>query len=244
MLFSKIIPYCLILTWIIGCSSTTKNAKFSEEKPVVKQRENNTKPQHVALKKQEPNQVKNRVEVHGDIRRYYTLSYRNIVGYDTVISQLSICKNVFTFFVENPDLPTLKRFKDAGFPMEFWSTSMCAFYGVPVAQVPRYLKKAQRLGYQRVGYDAALITKKDTTALVLSNMINVHFNRRTAQQDIHAVMNEIPGIRLEGGSLDYAFVVSVTSNRLSEILARFNALKSHRLVKFVEFIPETCEILL
>ena len=179
-----------------------------------------------------------------DIRKYESFTYRHIIGYDTLRSKLNVCKNVFTFFVENPDLPTLKRFKDAGFPMEFWSTSMCAFYGVPVAQVPRYLKKAQRLGYQRVGYDAALITKKDTTALVLSNMINVHFNRRTAQQDIHAVMNEIPGIRLEGGSLDYAFVVSVTSNRLSEILARFNTLKSHRLVKFVEFIPETCEIML
>ena len=244
MLFSKIIPYCLILTWIIGCSPTTKNAKFSEEKPVVKQRENNTKPQHVALKKQEPNQVKNRVEVHGDIRRYYTLSYRNIVGYDTVISQLSICKNVFTFFVENSDESTIKRFRQDGFPIEFWSTNMCSFYGVPSSQINHFIKKANRMGYRRLGYDAALITKKDTTALVLSNMINVHFNRRTAQQDIHAVMNEIPGIRLEGGSLDYAFVVSVTSNRLSEILARFNTLKSHRLVKFVEFIPETCEIML
>ncbi|MFM7386582.1 MAG: hypothetical protein ACKO5L_00305, partial [Bacteroidota bacterium] len=83
-----------------------------------------------------------------------------------------------------------------------------------------------------------------TTALVLSNMIKVHFDRRSAQQDLHAVMNDIPVIRLEGGSLDYAFVVSVSSNRLSEILARFNALKSHRLVMFVEFIPETCEIIL
>ena len=244
MLFRKIIPYCLILPWIIGCSSTTKNTKFSEEKPIVKQRNNNTKPQHVVLKKQEPNKNKELAEVHGDIRKYYSFSYRHIVGYDTLNSQLRICKNVFTFFVENPDLPALNRFKDAGFPMEFWSTSMCAFYGVPVAQVPRYLKKAQGLGYQRVGYDAALITKKDTTALVLSNMMNVHFDRRTAQQDIHAVMNDIPGIRLEGGSLDYAFVVSVSSNRLSEILARFNALKSHRLVKFVEFIPETCEVML
>jgi hypothetical protein len=90
----------------------------------------------------------------------------------------------------------------------------------------------------------SLVTEKDTSTLVLSNMLNVHFNRRTAQQDIHEVMNDIHGIRLEGGSLDYAFVVSVTSNRLSDILAIFNALKSHRLVKFVEFIPETCEIML
>jgi hypothetical protein len=179
-----------------------------------------------------------------DIRRYERFTYRHIIGYDTLTSQLSICKNVFTFFVENPDLPALKQFNDAGFPMEFWSTSMCAFYGVPVAHVPRYLKKAQGLGYQRVGYDAALITANDTTALVLSNMINVHFNRRTAQQDIHEVMKDVPGIRLEGGSLDSAFVVSVNSNRLSDILAIFNNLKSHRLVKFVEFIPETCEIML
>lgn len=128
--------------------------------------------------------------------------------------------------------------------MEFWSTSMCAFYGVPENQVTRYLKKGEALGYKQVGYDAILITEKDTSSLIISNMINVHFDRRTAQQDIHEVMKDIPGIRLEGGSLDYAFVVSVSSNRLSDILARFSALKSHRLVKFVEFIPETCEIML
>lgn len=121
---------------------------------------------------------------------------------------------------------------------------MCAFYGVPVTHVYRYLKKAESLGYHRVGYDAALFTKKDTTALVISNMINVYFDRRKAQQDVHEVMKDISGIRLEGGSLDYAFVVSVTSNRLSDILSRFNALKSHNLVKFVEFIPQTCEIMI
>jgi hypothetical protein len=235
---------CLAFALVFGCGPSPKNTKTRLEKPVYKQQKNKTTHQHVALKTQEPHKHEEIAEVHGDIRRYYTLSYRNIVGYDTVISQLSICKNVFTFFVENSDESTIKRFRQDGFPIEFWSTNMCSFYGVPVAQVPRYLKKAQRLGYQRVGYDAALITKKDTTALVLSNMINVHFDRRTAQLNVHEVMKDIPGIRLEGGSLDYAFVVSVTSNRLSDIIARFNALKSHRLVKFVEFIPETCEIML
>lgn len=235
---------CLAFALIIGCSPSPKNTKITPEKPAFKQQENKTTNPHITLKTQEPNKDKARIEVHGDIRRYYSLPYRHIVGYDTLNSQLSICKNVFTFFVENPDLPALKRFKELGFPMEFWSTSMCAFYGVPVAQVSRFLKKGERLGYKHVGYDAILVTEKDTSMLVLSNMLNVHFDRRTAQQDIHEVMNDIPGIRLEGGSLDYAFIVSVNSNRLSDILAIFNALKSHPLVKFVEFIPETCEIML
>ena len=235
---------CLAFAVIIGCSPSPENTKTTLEKPAFKQHKNKTTHPHVALKKQEPNKDKKLAEVHGDIRRYYSLPYRHIVGYDTLNSQLNICKNVFTFFVENPDLPALKRFKDLGFPMEFWSTSMCAFYGVPVAQVTRFLKKGERLGYKHVGYDAILVTEKDTSTLVLSNMINVHFDRRTAQQDIHEVMNDIHGIRLEGGSLDYAFVVSVNSNRLSDILAIFHALKSHPLVKFVEFIPETCEIML
>jgi hypothetical protein len=231
---------CLAFALIIGCSPSPKNTKTTLEKPVYKQQENKTTHQHVALKTQEPNKDKELAEVHGDIRRYYSLPYRHIVGYDTLNSQLSICKNVFTFFVENPDLPALKRFKDLGFPMEFWSTSMCAFYGVPVAQVTRFLKKGERLGYKHVGYDAILVTEKDTSTLVLSNMINVHFDRRTAQQDIHEVMKDIHGIRLEGGSLDYAFVVSVTSYELPLILEKFKQLNNHRLVRFVEFIPEAC----
>lgn len=231
---------CLAFALVFGCSPSPKNTKTTQEKPAFKQQENKTTHQHVTLKTQEPHKHEEIAEVHGDIRRYYSLPYRHIVGYDTLNSQLSICKNVFTFFVENSDLPALKRFKELDFPMEFWSTSMCAFYGVPVAKVTRFLNKGEGLGYKHVGYDAILITANDTIALVLSNMINVHFDRRTAQQDIHEVMNEMPGIRLEGGSLDYAFIVSVTSNRLSDIVDRFNALKSHRLVKFVEFIPEAC----
>jgi len=235
---------CLSFALVFGCNPSPKNTKNRQEKPAFKQWENTRTHQHVALKTQEPHKHKEIAEVHRDIRSYYTLSYRNIVGYDTVISQLSICKNVFTLFVENPNLPDLNRFKDVGFPIEFWSTSMCAFYGVPVAQVTRYLKKAEALGYKRVGYDATLITEKDTSALIISNMLNVHLDRHTAQRDIHQVMSDVPGIRLEGGSLDYAFVVSVNSNRVSDIVGRFKVLKNHRLVKLVEFIPESCELLL
>lgn len=129
-------------------------------------------------------------------------------------------------------------------PWNFGVHQCARFTVFPVAQVTRYLKKAEALGYKRVGYDATLITEKDTSVLVISNMLNVHFNRRTAQQDIHEVMKDVPGIRLEGGSLDYAFVVSVYSNKLTDILGRFNVLKNHKLVTFVEFIPESCEIML
>ncbi len=240
MLFRKIIPYCLILPWIIGCSPTTKNTKFSEEKPVVKQRNNNTKPQHVALKTQEPHKHEEIAEVHGDIRRYYTLSYRNIVGYDTVISQLSICKNVFTFFVENSDVSTIKRFRQDGFPIEFWSTNMCSFYGVPSSKVKHFIKKAKRLGYRLVGYDAELFNETDSIRFIASNRFTVHFDRRTAQEDLNHVLQEIKGLRLEGGSLDYAFVVSVTSYELPLILEKFKQLNNDRLVRFVEFIPEAC----
>ena len=98
---------CLAFALVFGCGPSPKNTKTTLEKPVYKQRENNIKPQHVALKTQEPHKHEEIAEVHGDIRRYYTLSYRNIVGNDTVISQLSICKNVFTFFVENSDVSTI-----------------------------------------------------------------------------------------------------------------------------------------
>ena len=230
----------LAFTLVFGCSPSPKNTKTTLEKPVCKQQENKTTHQHVTLKKQKPNKDKELAEVHGDIRRYYTLSYRNIVGYDTLTSQLSICKNVFTFFVENPDVSTIKRFRTDGFPIEFWSTNMCSFYGVPSSQVKYFIKKANMLGYRRVGYDAELFSETDSTRFIASNRFNVHFDRRTAQEDLNHVLQEIKGIRLEGGSLDYAFVVSVTSYELPLILEKFKQLNNHRLVRFVEFIPEAC----
>ena len=231
---------CLAFALVFGCSPSPKNTKTTLKKPVYKQQENKTTHQHVALKKQEPNKNKKLAEVHGDIRRYYTLSYRNIVGYDTLTSQLSICKNVFTFFVENPEVSTIKRFRKDGFPIEFWSTNMCSFYGVPSSQVKYFIKKANRMGYRRVGYDAELFSETDSTRFIASNRFNVHFDRRTAQEDLNHVLQEIKGIRLEGGSLDYAFVVSVTSYELPLILEKFKQLNNHRLVRFVEFIPEAC----
>jgi hypothetical protein len=231
---------CLAFALVIGCSPSPKNTKTTLEKPVYKQKKNKTTHQHVTLKTQEPNKALELAEVHGDIRRYYSLPYRHIVGYDTLNSQLSICKNVFTFFVENPDVSTIKRFRKDGFPIEFWSTNMCSFYGVPSSQVKYFIKKANRMGYRRVGYDAELFSETDSTRFIASNRFNVHFDRRTAQEDLNQVLQEIKGIRLEGGSLDYAFVVSVTSYELPLILEKFKQLNNHRLVRFVEFIPEAC----
>lgn len=231
---------CLAFALVFGCSPSPKNTKTTQEKPAFKQQEIKTTHPHLALKTQEPNKDKELAEVHGDIRKYYSLSYRHIVGYDTLNSQLSICKNVFTFFVENQDVSTIKRFRQDGFPIEFWSTNMCSFYGVPYSQINHFIKKAKRLGYQRVGYDAELFSETDSTRFIASNRFNIHFDRRTAQEDLNQVLQEIKGIRLEGGSLDYAFVVSVTSYELPLILEKFKQLNNHRLVRFVEFIPEAC----
>ena len=117
---------------------------------------------------------------------------------------------------------------------------MCSFYGVPSSQVKYFIKKANMLGYRRVGYDAELFSETDSTRFIASNRFTVHFDRRTAQEDLNHVLQEIKGIRLEGGSLDYAFVVSVTSYELPLILEKFKQLNNHRLVRFVEFIPEAC----
>ena len=117
---------------------------------------------------------------------------------------------------------------------------MCSFYGVPSNQVKYFIKKANRLGYRRVGYNAELFSEADSTRFIASNRFNVHLDRRTAQEDLIHVLQEIKGIRLEGGSLDYAFVVSVTSYELPLILEKFKQLNSHRLVRLVEFIPEAC----
>ena len=178
--------------------------------------------------------------IHEDIRQYTTFPYRHIGGYDTLDSQLKICKNVFTFFVENPEQETLKRFKEEGFPMEFWATDMCSFYGVQVKFVNKFLAKAKQMGFETVGYEARLITGKDTTSLIVSNNFYVHFDRRTAHVDINKILEDIEGIQQEGGSLDYAFVISVKSNKLRIITEKFHQLKNHPLVKIVTFIPEGC----
>lgn len=144
-----------------------------------------------------------------DIRTYYHVTYKHLVGYDTVTDHLQICKNIFTFFIDNPNYKELEPFRAAGFPMEFWGTDMCSFFGVPETKLNHFLDKAAQLGYTTVGYDAQLMNEQDTTSLIISNHLNVYFDRRSAQSDIDQVMKEIKGISNEGGSLAYAFVVKV-----------------------------------
>jgi hypothetical protein len=175
-----------------------------------------------------------------DIRTYYNLTYKHLVGYDIVTDHLQICKNIFTFFIDNPNYKQLEQFRAAGFPMEFWGTDMCSFFGVPETKVNSYLNKATQLGYTAVGYDARLMNDQDTTSLIISNQLKVHFDRRTAQYDIHQVMKDIDGISNEGGSLDYAFVVKVESNLIKEIIRAFKQLQQHPLIRHIEFIPESC----
>ena len=117
---------------------------------------------------------------------------------------------------------------------------MCSFYGVPSNQVKYFIKKANRLGYRRVGYNAELFSEADSTRFIASNRFKVHFDRRTAQEDLIHVLQEFKGLHLEVGGLDYAFVVSVASYELPVILEKFKQLNNPRLVRFVEFIPEAC----
>jgi hypothetical protein len=175
-----------------------------------------------------------------DIRTYYHITYKHLVGYDTVTDHLQICKNMFTFFIDNPNYKQLEQFRAAGFPMEFWSTDMCSFFGVPETKVNLFLNKAARLGYTTVGYNAQLMNEQDTSSLIISNHLEIYLNRSTAHEDIHQVMNDIDGIILEGASLDYAFVIKVKSNRIKEIILTFKKLQHHPLVRHIEFIPESC----
>ncbi|NDB34377.1 MAG: hypothetical protein EB023_03315 [Flavobacteriia bacterium] len=175
-----------------------------------------------------------------DIRTYYHITYKHLVGYDTVTDHLQICKNMFTFFIDNPNYKQLEQFRAAGFPMEFWSTDMCSFFGVPETKVNLFLNKAARLGYTTVGYNAQLMNEQDTSSLIISNHLEIYLNRSAAHEDIHQVMNDIDGIILEGASLDYAFVIKVESNRIKEIIRAFKKLQQHPLVRHIEFIPESC----
>ena len=76
MKYVNYVANCLAFALAIGCSPSPENTKTTLEKPAFKQQENKTTHQHVALKKQEPNKDKELAEVHVDIRRYSTLSYR------------------------------------------------------------------------------------------------------------------------------------------------------------------------
>lgn len=240
---SKFLHFTIILLFISCASRNQKHVENKESSQRVRTEHNRIKPKE--FKKTNPAKTP---KISGetthqqikDIRTYYQLTYKHLVGYDTVTDHLQICKNIFTFFIDNPNYKQLEQFRAAGFPMEFWGTDMCSFFGVPERKVNLFLNKAAHLGYTTVGYNAQLMNEQDTSSLIISNHLEIYLNRSTAHEDIHQVMNDIDGIILEGGSLDDAFIVKVETNRIKEIIRSFKKLQQHPLVRHIEFIPESC----
>ncbi|MFM1810200.1 MAG: hypothetical protein RLZZ382_1425 [Bacteroidota bacterium] len=240
---SKFLYYTIILLFISCASRNQKHVEKKESSKRVRTEHNCIKPKEFK-KTNSAKTPKISVETNQqqlkDIRTYYHITYKHLVGYDTVTDHLQICKNIFTFFIDNPNFKELEQFRAAGFPMEFWGTDMCSFFGVPETKVNHFINKAAQLGYTTVGYNAQLMNEQDTTSLIISNHLNVYFDRRSAQSDIDQVMKEIKGISNEGGSLEYAFVVKVKSYRIQEIVRVYKQLQQHPLVRHLEFIPESC----
>lgn len=239
----KLLHFGIILLFISCTSGIQKHVKKNESSQRVSTEHKGVKPKEFKKPNPDKSQKISGETKHQqikDIRTYYHITYKHLVGYDTVSDHLQICKNIFTFFIDNPNYKQLEQFRAAGFPMEFWGTDMCSFFGVPERKVNLFLNKAARLGYTTVGYDAQLMNEQDTTSLIISNHLNVYFNRRSAQSDIDQVMKEIKGISNEGGSLEYAFVVKVKSNRIQEIVRAYKQLQQHPVVRHLEFIPESC----
>jgi hypothetical protein len=239
----KFLHFSIIILFISCTSRNEKHVEKKESSQRVRTGHNLIKPKE--FKKTNPAITpkisgKTTHQQLKDIRTYYHVTYKHLVGYDTVTDHLLICKNIFTFFIDNPNYKDLEQFRAAGFPMEFWGTDMCSFFGVPETKVNHFLDKASQLGYTTVGYDAQLMNEQDTTSLIISNHLNVYFDRRSAQSDIDQIMKEIKGISNEGGSLAYAFVVKVQSNRIQEIVRVYKQLQQHPLVRHLEFIPESC----
>ena len=239
----KFLYFSIIILFISCTSRNEKHVEKKESSQRVRTGHNLIKPKE--FKKTNPAITpkisgKTTHQQLKDIRTYYHLTYKHLVGYDTITDHLQICKNIFTFFIDNPNYKELESFRAAGFPMEFWGTDMCSFFGVPETKVNLFLNKAAQLGYTTVGYDAQLMNEQDTTSLIISNHLNVYFDRRSAQSDIDQVMKEIKGISNEGGSVAYAFVVKVKSNRIQEIVRVYKQLQQHPLVRHLEFIPESC----
>jgi len=239
----KFLPFSIVLLFISCTSGIQRHVEKKESGNRVRNSHLRVKPKE--FKKPYPDKSQ---KISGetknqrlkDIRTYYHLTYKHLVGYDTLTDHLQICKNMFTFFIDNPNYKQLEPFRAAGFPMEFWSTDMCSFFGVPETKVNLFLNKAAQLGYTDVGYDARLMNEQDTSSLIISNHLEIYLNRSTAHEDIHQVMNDIDGIILEGASLDYAFVIKVESNRIKEIIRAYKKLQQHPLVLHIEFIPESC----
>ncbi len=187
------------------------------------------------------NLIKRNINWTQEIKYVYFSDYNNIL--DTINWTLKIAENVITFFILNEIHTKLKKFKNKGFPMEFWATEMCPFFNIPYSELKNKIAIAKDLGYANFGYKCELISTGLKEDKILTNWIRIKFKNGTSSEVVEKILSS--SIFDKTNSLchiiDQTYELSLKNRKLNSLINQFRELRKNENIEQIEFVFGSCD---
>jgi hypothetical protein len=181
------------------------------------------------------------IKLYQEIKYVYFSDYSNKL--DTINRTLKIAKNVITFFIPNEKYTELAKFKNKGFPMEFWATEMCPFFHIPSPELENKIAIAKDLGYANFGYKCELISTGLKENKILTNWIRIKFKNGTSSEALDRILSSEIFDKTHSlfHIIDQTYELSLKNRKLNSLINQFRELRKNENIEKIEFIFGSCD---
>lgn len=237
---SIIIIFSIVL--LVGCghqdekppshSSTNKQGKLESRKDTI------ILDSHQVSSSDTIDIIKPDIKQSQGIKYVYFSDYGNKI--DTINRTLKIAENVITFFIRNENHTELRKFKNKGFPMEFWATEMCPFFHIPYSELENKLAIAKNLGYTNFGYKCELISTELNEDKILTNWIRIKFKNGTPTEVVEKILAN-KNFAEKNSFMSQTYELSIKNRKPNSLINQFRELRKNENIEQIEFIFGGCD---
>ena len=168
------------------------------------------------------------------VKYIYFSDYSNKI--DSINRTLKIAENVITFFIPNGNhIEIMKKFRNNGFPMEFWSTGGYSFFHIPYSELENKIAAAKVLGYTEFGYKCTLTTNGLTEEKILTSWIKIKFKNGTTNEVIHQILSDTNFIE-KRLITNQSYQLRVKNQKPRSLIKEFRKLRSNDNIEQIEFV--------
>lgn len=237
---NKIILISTIL--LNGCLTEDKKTHFD---PLV--------PKHVIQKSKSASIPKDSVQVYDTdtvgkvkekLKKNFETKFVNLVyelnKKDSSITTLKIAENIITFFIPNQNHKELIKFRNIGFPMEFWANGGCSFFAIPYTDLENKIAAAKSLGYNNYGYKCELIGNSLKEERILTDRISITFKKETSEEIRNKILSNSNFGKITLYNLVYEF--NLINRKAKAMVRQFEILMKNEHIEHVAFVFTSCDI--
>lgn len=169
-----------------------------------------------------------------EVKYVYFSDYGNKI--DSINGTLKIAENVITFFIPNGNhRAIMKKFRNNGFPMEFWATGGYSFFHIPYSDLENKIATAKVLGYNYFGYKCTLVTNGLTEEKILTSWIIIKFKNGTPHEVIQQIVSDSNFIE-KRLITKQSYQLRIKNQKPNSLIKEFRNLRSNDNIEQIEFI--------